>query len=249
MCTVTFIPKTGGYILTSTRDEHFTRRKAKLPVNYPVHGKKVFFPKDMHAGGTWIASSEDGITICLLNGAFMAHKPSPPYRQSRGLMLLEYFRYESNFKSDFDFSGIEPFTMLILTYSHKLFFEELRWDGNKVFHRSIDSTLPQIWQSATLYAPDVKKIREDWFNEWLKNNKAVEMEDVVSFYKSSGTDDKKNAYIMNRNDQVLSVSLTSVEQINDLMKMRYEDLITEEVCRVEWMRKSGVRNQESEIRI
>lgn len=232
MCTVTFIPKETGFILSSTRDEHRARRKAEPPRSHFIHGKQIYFPKDLQAGGTWIASSQEGITLCLLNGAFEAHRHEPPYRMSRGIMLLNYFRMD-DFKNDFNFSGIEPFTLLILKNGNHLTLEELRWDGNKIFHRIIDHSVPHIWQSATLYLPEIRKTREGWFNHWLKGNIPFTMEDVVSFYKTAGSDDKRNAYIMNR-EEVFSVSLTSVEQIKSSMKMRYEDLISRKVQFLEW---------------
>ncbi|MBK6665833.1 MAG: NRDE family protein [Saprospiraceae bacterium] len=69
MCTVSYMPTKSGFILTSSRDESKVR-KALPPATYHLHGQDLVFPKDILAGGTWIAASERGQVACLLNGAF-----------------------------------------------------------------------------------------------------------------------------------------------------------------------------------
>ena len=128
MCTVTFLPKgENGYILTSNRDET-PKRAASPPQAYDVHGIAVTFPKDPLAGGTWIACDKQRFTLCLLNGAFEKHSHRPPYALSRGLMLLDFFKYNDaeSFQIGYDFEGIEPFTLIIVDSSAALKIYELR---------------------------------------------------------------------------------------------------------------------------
>ncbi|WP_264554454.1 NRDE family protein [Flavobacterium sp. N1861] len=68
MCTVTYVPLKNGSCLTSNRDEKVAREKAIPPTEYFINNKKVIFPKDPKAGGTWFAYDEKNIII-LLNGA------------------------------------------------------------------------------------------------------------------------------------------------------------------------------------
>ena len=99
MCTVTYIPSNkDSYILTSNRDESPQRASAEIPKKYKIFDQDIFFPRDPQAGGTWIASSEENYTLCLLNGAFKKHKWNPPYRMSRGLVLLDFFKYNNTNK-------------------------------------------------------------------------------------------------------------------------------------------------------
>src|SRR5688500_18696780 len=93
MCTLTYIPLKDGFLFTSNRDERRLRAPALPPEVYRVHGKDILFPKDGEAGGSWVASS-DSLQLCLLNGAFERHIPNPPYRLSRGIVLLDAFGYE-----------------------------------------------------------------------------------------------------------------------------------------------------------
>lgn len=84
MCTVSFLPKGGNdFIITSNRDEKENREIALSPKKYIHQHLKIVYPQDTKAKGTWIAMSENGFTICLLNGGFMPHKSNPPYRKSR----------------------------------------------------------------------------------------------------------------------------------------------------------------------
>ncbi|MEO0339976.1 MAG: NRDE family protein, partial [Bacteroidota bacterium] len=89
MCTVTFIPQQGqDFILSSNRDEQASRSPQGLS-RIDQFQKELLFPRDTEAGGTWIAASNKDQVVCLLNGAFELHHRQPPYRKSRGIMVLE----------------------------------------------------------------------------------------------------------------------------------------------------------------
>ncbi|MBK9489945.1 MAG: NRDE family protein [Haliscomenobacter sp.] len=87
MCTVTYVsPAPGQFILTSNRDEAPSRGATRLVVE-EKEGKRLIFPQDPAAGGTWIAAASNQRMVCLLNGAFEAHNRQTPYRLSRGIMV------------------------------------------------------------------------------------------------------------------------------------------------------------------
>ena len=92
MCTVTYIPLTNHCYLTSNRDEHITRGQAIAPKKILANGYELIYPKDADAGGTWIATKNTGEAIVLLNGGFYKHKSNPPYKKSRGIILLNIYR-------------------------------------------------------------------------------------------------------------------------------------------------------------
>lgn len=59
MCTVTFLPfKNDNFILTSSRDVPFARKRAEFPQKYTEDGTELIYPKDGQAGGTWIGISD-----------------------------------------------------------------------------------------------------------------------------------------------------------------------------------------------
>ncbi|WP_170982873.1 NRDE family protein [Dyadobacter frigoris] len=223
MCTVSYLPGQSGFILTSSRDERITRPAAKLSGPVIIHDHEVTFPKDPQGHGSWIASSKTR-TVCLLNGAFTAHHPKPPYKHSRGLVVLHAFNYFTiqNFISAYDFTGLEPFTLLLVEIG-ELFV--LRWDGSKLFATELNASQPQIWSSATLYSPEIIKARQIWFRQWLNAPEDLSLESIRNFHKTAGAGDPENAVLMQRGDQYATVSLTSVVRSENRMEMTYEDLI------------------------
>ena len=227
MCTVTFLPTVeNNFILTSSRDEHKERKLALAPRKYNVNGQSVFFPKDTQAGGTWIATSNNHFTLCLLNGAFQKHTPTGSYKLSRGLVLLDFFQFNNieAFSSQYDFLGIEPFTLLIIDSSAGLQVHELIWDGIKLHQSQKDETKPSIWSSVTLYNAEVIAQREEWFKIWLAENKNYGLDQIRQFHQVGGTGNKTNDVLMSREDRMLTVSITSIRQSTEGIYMQYKDV-------------------------
>ena len=237
MCTVSYLPLPGeGFIITSTRDEKSLRKPAMPPEKYNIHDGPVYFPRDTDAGGTWIASSPGGHTLCLLNGGFIIHESSPPYRKSRGLVLLDFYRFNNvvRFRDEYDFSGIEPFTLLIcnshgnaqdIAYPQ---FDELRWDGEQVHHTPLNPELPAIWSSVTLYSDEVISQRKQWFDKWLAGHPEFTVGSAVDFHKTAGTGNILNDILMNRDNVVKTVSITSILRDPLSHKYYYEDVINQQ---------------------
>ena len=91
MCTVTYIPlENGDFILTQNRDEDVKRPIATPPIDRTINGTKHLFPIDPQGKGTWIGISNTGRVASLLNGGTEPYKHQPPYRQSRGKVILDY---------------------------------------------------------------------------------------------------------------------------------------------------------------
>ena len=223
MCTVTYIPQPGGrFILTSNRDESPLRSPEKL--SREAHfGKTLLFPKDKGAGGSWIVASDDKRVACVLNGAFEKHKHQPPYRKSRGLMLVEYFGFPSvnEFARRYEFAGIEPFTLILVENQPY----ELRWDGKDVHLKPLEPTGKYIWSSATLYPPEIQAKRAAWFNQWKEKTSDFSLEAIRNFHLYGGEPDPWNGFVMNRNNKVRTVSVTSIVQHSDGFEMVYADLL------------------------
>lgn len=226
MCTVTYLPDPGlnKFILTSSRDEKYSRSAAFQPKLYLRNDIKLIYPKDPDAGGTWIAISSKGTIACLLNGAFEAHIPHPPYKKSRGLVLLDSFDFKNleEFIETYSLESIEPFTIVFLSESC---FYELRWDGFKKYFKSLDCERPQIWSSATLYPEEIRLKRECWFKDWLSKESKISTESIRKFHHFGGDGDINNDIRVNRNNLLYTVSITSIEKQENKLNMIYEDLI------------------------
>jgi uncharacterized protein with NRDE domain len=219
MCTVTYLPKAGdSFIFTSNRDEKLSRPSAELPKVYTIHGKKLIFPKDPQSGGTWIASSFQGQTAAILNGAFEKHISDPPYRKSRGIVLLDLFKYKNiqAFVSQYGFTNIEPFT-LVFTDGHMLC--NLRWNGKDTFLKELNPKNPHIWSSASLFPEEDVARRNNLFTQWLTKHKDPRVEDIRQFHHFY----EEKALP----EDVATLSITSIVKENSSIKMTYEDLINE----------------------
>ena len=227
MCTVTYIPKEKNeFILTSNRDES-PLRSPKNITRIEERGETLMFPRDKTAGGTWIAVSGKDRVVCLLNGAFDYHRHDPPYRMSRGLMVLNYFNFPSAhaFFDAFPFLGMEPFTMIIAERD-QLF--DFRWDGIQRHIKQLDTKHAHIWSSATLYPSAIIRKREQWFAEWMLNRVDFSNEAILDFHHHAGDGDSSNDLIMNRGGIVQTVSITSIIKKEDQIDMDYHDLINDE---------------------
>jgi len=224
MCTVSFFPKPDGdFILTSNRDES-PNRTTILPEMYSVEGVNLLFPKDEKAGGTWIGVSDKKRLICLLNGGFEAHIPKQKYRLSRGVIVTKLLTSDDVIFEieNFNFDDIEPFTIILVDYKEKLQLYELVWDGNTK-HFSEKPMKPIIWSSSLLYSKEIKRKREQWFEDFLtKSNNPSEAE-ILNFHKLAGEGNNKTNLVMNRGF-VRTKSITRIKKEKNQVEMNYEDL-------------------------
>ncbi len=224
MCTVTYLPTPAGFILTHNRDEAPTR--SPKAISREKSGDDVLlFPRDTKAGGAWVVTAKSGKSACLLNGAFVKHYHDPPYRRSRGLVLLDFFQWAKpdDFFQNYDLEGIEPFTFL---YFHRNDAMELRWDGSRRHLKRLDTDAPLFWCSATLYPPEMQVRREQVFRDWLSGRHTVPSSgSLVALHRTGSVGDPENDYVMNRSGRVCTVSITQITLTFGISKMRYLDLL------------------------
>lgn len=223
MCTVTFLPGKNGFTLTHNRDEAPARSLYAIERQGNTLGDTLLFPRDAKAGGTWIATSQNGRTACLLNGAFVKHHHQPPYRRSRGLMMLDFFNTEkpSDFFQEYPLEGMEPFTFL---YFRPGAVVEFRWDEVRRHYRELPPEQPHFWCSSTLYPPEMQAIREQVFRKWLTENPHPQPRDLFKLHRTGSVGDPANDFVMVR-DRVRTVSITQVVWRKNFSRMRYLDLL------------------------
>ncbi|WP_321308911.1 NRDE family protein [Marinifilum fragile] len=229
MCTLTYIPiDNKNFIFTTNRDED-PNRIALPPDKYINNNIESLYPKDPEGNGTWMLCNKY-FSVCLLNGAFVKHKHEPPYKKSRGLVVLEYEKFKNTieFVLNFDFVGIEPFTMIVVRYNSEILMEEVRWDGSSVHYKKLDPKRAEIWSSSTLYDETAKKMRKAWFVDW-KMMDDISYSKVLDFHKNAGCNDLFNGLVMNRKELVKTTSITQIIHDKLGIRMRYEDLRTKEV--------------------
>ncbi|MFT3678888.1 MAG: NRDE family protein [Ferruginibacter sp.] len=223
MCTVTYIPSRHGCFLTSSRDENIKRPTAAAPAICRINDMDLIYPKDTKANGSWIACTQAGNAAVLLNGGFEKHIPSPPYRKSRGLVFLDIISSTQplHYFASADLEKIEPFT-LVLFIAGQLF--ETRWDGIQKHTIQLDENIPHIWSSVTLYTTEIIEKRRSWFREWIKNSAVASARSILNFHRFAGDGDTTNSIRMNRDNEMLTVSITSIDIRPDAATMEHFDL-------------------------
>ena len=224
MCTVTYIPGKNGFVLTSNRDEHISRGIAFYPDFYETRDKKLVYPRDRKAGGTWFISNEQGDTGVLLNGAFEKHKPLPFYRKSRGMVLPEIFQSDSPIVAikQCNLSGIENFTIILLEQG---LLYEIKWDGIKLFIKNHHPQKAHIWSSVTLYSTQMILERHSWFDKWLQSNKTNAQADILNFHSDTGSGNKEYGLKISRENEIATSSITSLKIDFQKATFYHKDLI------------------------
>ncbi len=232
MCTLTYIPKPdGSYLLTSNRDETPLRAATGLE-RQRIGEREILFPKDAGAGGTWLALSSSGQAVCLINGAYKRHRRKPPYRRSRGLMVLDFFEYDETpeFIDDYPFLGMEPFTMVVRDQDQ---LWDLRWNGQKLHVHTKDPRQYAIWASPVLYDLTYRKKRQHWLADWLEQRPQPTRGSMLHFHLKAGEGDPHNDLVMNRHNLVRTVSIASVVNDGNRFDLSYLDLLKHKDCTAE----------------
>lgn len=218
--------KDNTIVLNSNRDENINRVAAEPPQAFTDDKQTLFYPLDTFAGGTWFCVKESGDAIVLLNGGEKKHTPQPPYRRSRGLIVLDLMRELRIVEAwkNLDMVNIEPFT-LVVTENKKLF--QLRWTGEEKSTLQLDEKQPHIWSSSTLYTDEIKAVREKWFEGMLaKKNHQPTPDDFWHFHTTPTPGDAENGIIINRNNTMLTRSITQCVISDTEISFRYFDTIT-----------------------
>lgn len=222
MCTVVFIPNTNKMFFASLRDESPLRPTAITPELFNIDNLTILSPRDALAGGTWLGINDHKNIIILLNGGFEKHEQKKDYRKSRGLIVSELLQSEMPI-IDWELMkmhGIEPFTLIV--WSDKILFK-LIWDGSIKHRVKLDSKVPHIFSSSTLYSPNAKKDREELFQNWIAMNPPITKLSLLKFFNS--VNDSENGFIMNRNEKVKTLSYSFIELTNNaIAELNYYDL-------------------------
>lgn len=222
MCTVSFVRAHDQVIITSNRDEQ-SIRPALVPQTYMVNQKKLCFPKDPKAGGTWFAIDENANVLVLLNGAAEKHQWNPPYRRSRGLIALDLLGSDSAIATwnTINLDQIEPHTM-VLYQDQKLY--QLRWNGTEKETTELDADQNYIWSSSPLYSREIRQARAQWFAQFLDTKPEVSAEEMFQFHRYTENHDAQNGLIINRNNALQTLSITQAVVAQNKIALHHHDL-------------------------
>ena len=172
---------------------------------------------------------ENGNAAVLLNGAFENHLPEPPYRKSRGKILLDIIGGDDGPLQHFckmDLDRIEPFTLVLLEMD-KLY--ECRWDGKRRHYHQQVTDRSHIWSSVTLYDERAMKERKHLFEAFLNKKPNPAREDIIEFHQFTGDGNSADGLLIDRENIYSTHSITSLLLTAEQGSMKYLDLKTKTV--------------------
>ena len=82
--------------------------------------------------------------------------------------------------------------------------------GIKLHRANFDARIEHFWSSVTLYPENVRQERRSLFDDWLNHNPLYSPEEIRKFHRYGGTGDGVNDFVMNRDDIVKTLSISSV---------------------------------------
>jgi hypothetical protein len=216
MCTVSWIHEPEGYQLFCNRDEKLTRGKAAPPRHAVRDGVHFLAPVDADFGGTWIATNEFGLSLCLLNGM------PGPWSRSRGLLVLDLISLPSivavlDRVGNMDLTPFAPFTLAGVEPQNPAAVVE--WNGERVAISSPDESHFMLTSSSF----DSGRVREKRLQAYSKvTSLGCTPELLVHFHKSHGGTPSAYSICMHRPDAE-TVSFSWVRASSDGIEFTYYD--------------------------
>jgi Transport and Golgi organisation 2 len=197
MCTVSWIHDKDGYQLLCNRDEKLTRKSAQEPRLAVRNDTRFLAPVDGDFGGTWIATNEYGVSLCLLNGP---NCRSAKACRSRGLLVLELIPLSSIAAVSAavrpaDLSVYAPFTLAVLEPGKPAMVIE--WDG---FQTEIGEHAESHFM-LTSSSFDTETVCKSRIEEYVRVSKGVVDADVLlGFHRSHSPAPSAYSTCMHRAD-------------------------------------------------
>ena len=233
MCTVSFYKNKDQVIITSNRDENIKRPNALPPRKINLNKFSIYYPVDPLHNGTWFAVNQKGYVFVLLNGAESKHTSNPPYRKSRGLILLDIADSDDIIEKWqlMNLQGIENFT-IVSYFDGQLI--QFRWNGIEKSQVILDENESHIWSSATLYDKETIIKREEWFHDFLENHKnGITSHNFFEFHTNTKKEDQNNGLLINRDHKMLTKNVTQAVITSNRFTIEHRDLITDNCTLVE----------------
>jgi hypothetical protein len=108
---------------------------------------------------------------------------------------------------------------------------EIRWNGERLHHKLLDAEMSYAWSSVTLYSDEVIRERDLWFKKWQQQHALFEGDDILDFHSFGGKGDVENDLIINRNNELRTVSITQVQKTSEQFLINYWDRINDQQYR------------------
>jgi Transport and Golgi organisation 2 len=215
MCTLSVIKLPGnGYRVVHSRDEQRARGRAYPPAERVINGKRVWYPTDSDAGGTWVVCDADGVTAGVLNFN-CSNRRNPNPIQSRGeipLMMIEQPSIESMLEmlQGMDLSVYATFTAFaIKPTDHGVEAFIVEWDAHELrIVRTPDQAFEPIIVASSGLGDEHVQVRVPLFEQIVGANPTPESQDEYTWHR---WDDRPEFSVLMSRKDARTVSITTVE--------------------------------------
>jgi len=212
MCTMTWFVKEDGYELFFNRDERLSRQRAMLPTVQQSEEVNYISPTDADAGGTWIATNQYGVTVCLLNHYQFEQIETYKDWTSRGEIVRLFAPIVDlvSAKRSFDqlqLNDYRAFRMFIIDrHGSNLLCV---WDGHSA---RVEKNVTTPKSSSSVDAKHVKKARKQLFVD-LNLVNSTDVQDYLNYHSSHLPSRSQESVCMHRDDaKTVSFSHISVDE-------------------------------------
>ncbi len=211
MCSVTFCPRRGGYIVGMNRDENLARVRGLPPARADFGDVCVLHPREP-AGGTWISVNDRGVVFALVNWyAVTARAPRPVVSRGEVVSAMRDALTSSESGIRFgrlDLPRMDPFRLVGLFPEERLAVE-WRWD---VRHptRTTHAWTPMQWLSSGHDEPAAQQVRGGTFESVRDEPDAGSVPWLRRLHASHAPERGPFSTCMHRTDAA-TVSYTEIE--------------------------------------
>lgn len=220
MCTVSIVPRDDGFRLLCNRDERLSRRPAVPPRWRTAGGVTAAYPVDPQGGGTWLAVSEQGLAVALMNRGPRV----PDRRRSRGEIPLLLIGSESLAAARRRLTRVNvaayPGFVVVAAWLDQLLIG--RSDGRRLTVAGCRLTDPVVFTSSSLGDADAEQARLPLFQSMVVESGAW-LAGQSAFHDHHWADRPAFSVRMCRPD-ACTVSRTRIDIRRNRVAMDYEPL-------------------------
>lgn len=225
MCTLSFVPVSGGYRVAMNRDELLTRSIASPPSRFFFNELEAVYPQEP-SGGTWIGVNSFGNAFALLNVNDPAVKGIASSQIiSRGsvipaIVFSPNSRAVSNTLKTLPLHQLRSFRLVCISQiEHQLF--EWIWDGTQL-RPSKFSWERRHWFSSSLSDANASRLRGQACEELAVKADPSSKGWLESLHRSHQPAPGPYSVCVHRPD-ARTVSYTEIECPGDRISMRYRN--------------------------
>ena len=204
MCTASWIYSPDSYSLLFNRDEKRARKSGAGPQLVVEGGARYLAPSDGEAGGTWIATNEFGVTVCLLNGANLSDAivACTTGERSRGLLVRELaplssIHYIRDFIGQCELAIYMPFTIAAFEPGKPAVLVE--WNGSTAVWQT-RAELHSMVTSSSFDTTNVRRGREVEYRRRFGAGQECDTSRLLDFHRDHFAGSSPYSACMHRPD-------------------------------------------------